>query len=115
MAERRLLTQFYRTPAGVEPVRDFLRALPSGARAKCGGYMNELEWKGLSLPASHLKKITGSIWELRPEYEGIEYRLFFGVKDGEAVYVHAVIKKQQRAARGDIALAQRRFDEWKVE
>jgi len=70
---------------GTEPVREFLRDLPKGARVKCGEYMQRLEWRGFALAASHLKKLSGSIWELRPEYDGIEYRLYFGVVDGEAV------------------------------
>jgi phage-related protein len=112
--EQILFTRFYRSPAGAEPVREFLRSLPRDARLKCGRYMQQLEWQGLGLRTSHLKKLTREIWELRPEYEGIEYRLYFGVNGSEVVYVHAIVKKQQKAARGDIELAQRRFDEWKV-
>ncbi len=112
MAAKRLITQFYATPAGAEPVREFLRALPKEARVKCGEYMQEVEWKGLSLPAQYLKKLSGDIWEVRPEYGGNEYRLYFGTIDGEAIYVHAVNKKRQKAT--DITLAQRRFNEWKV-
>jgi DNA-binding XRE family transcriptional regulator len=40
-----------------------------------------LQESGLALPASHLKKLEGNIWELRPEYNGIEYRLLFGHTD----------------------------------
>lgn len=112
MREKRFTTQFYATSGGTEPVREFLHDLPKGARVKCGEYMQRLEWRGFALAASHLKKLSGSIWELRPEYDGIEYRLYFGVVDGEAVYVHAVVKKRQKAT--DIELAQRRFNEWKV-
>jgi phage-related protein len=86
-------TRFYRTPSGDEPVRDFLRALPRDARAKCGRYMQQLEWRGLTLSAALAKKLAGDIWELRPEYDGIEYRLYFGITAGQAVYVHAVVKK----------------------
>ncbi len=112
MVKKRFITQFYATPAGTEPVREFLRDLPKDARKKCGAYMEQLEWNELSLPAQFLKKLADDIWELRPEYDGIEYRLYFGVTNGEAVYVHAVNKKRQKAT--DIKLAQRRFNEWKV-
>ncbi len=82
MAEKRFITQFYQTTAGNEPVRDFLRSLPKEARVKCGEYMQRLEWQGFSLADSHLKKLSGDAWELRPEYGGIEYRLYFGVERG---------------------------------
>ena len=114
MAEKRFVTRFYRTPAGTELVREFLRALPKEARVKCGEYMQRLEWRGFPLATSHLKKLSGDIWELRPEYGGNEYRLYFGVRNGQAIYVHAVVKKQQRADADDIKLAQTRFNEWKV-
>lgn len=113
--ERVFVTRFYRTTSGDEPVRDYLRSLPKEARAKCGRYMQQFEWRGHTLPASHLTKLAGDIWELRPEYNGIEYRLYFGIAAQSAVYVHAVVKKQQRAARSDIELAQRRFDAGKAE
>ena len=112
MVEKRFITQFYATPAGTEPVRDFLRSLPKTDRVKCGEYMQRLEWQGFALAASHLKKLSGDIWELRPEYGGVEYRLYFGVHASEAIYVHAASKKREKAK--DIKLAQARFNEWKV-
>lgn len=115
MEEQIYVTRFYRTSAGDEPVREFLRSLPRDARLKCGRYMQQLEWQGLALRASHLKKLTREIWELRPEYDGIEYRFYFGLYGKIAVYVHAVVKKRQKAAHSDIALAERRFNEWKAE
>ncbi len=114
MAEKQFVTRFYRSPSGNEPVRAFLRALPQEARAKCGRYMRDFEEQGFALPASYLKKLAGDIWELRPEYNGIEYRLYFGRAGNNAVYVHAIIKKQQKAMRSDIELAQRRFNEWEA-
>jgi phage-related protein len=112
--EQIYITRFYRTSAGAEPVREFLRSLPRDARLKCGRYMQQLEWQGLALRASHVKKLSREIWELRPEYDGIEYRFYFGIVGTMVVYVHAVAKKRLKATRGDIDLAERRFDEWKV-
>ncbi len=76
--------------------------------------MQQLEWVGLALPAQYLRKLQGGIWELRPEYDGIEYRLYFGVADSKAIYCHALVKKQQKASQGDIKLAQTRFNEWRA-
>jgi phage-related protein len=115
MEEKIFVTRFYRTSADVELVREFLRSLPRDARLKCGRYMQQLEWQGFALRASHLKKISREIWELRPESDGIEYRFYFGVYGNQAVYVHAIVKKQQKTVRNDIALAERRFGEWRAE
>ncbi|MGI8855534.1 MAG: type II toxin-antitoxin system RelE/ParE family toxin [Thermomicrobiales bacterium] len=105
---------FYETATGDSPARAFLQALPKEARRKCGRYMLFLQESGLALPASYLRKLEGSIWELRPEYDGIEYRLLFGHSGKLFVFVHAFIKKRQKTARADIELAQRRFDDWRV-
>ncbi len=77
--------------------------------------MQQLEWQGLALRASHVKELSREIWELRPEYDGIEYRFYFGIAGTVVVYVHAIVKKQQKAIRNDIEIAERRFDEWKAE
>lgn len=105
---------FYATTTGDSPVRAFLQGLPKEARRKCGRYMLSLQELGLALPASRLKKLEGQIWELRPEYDGIEYRLLFGHGGDAFVFVHAFIKKRQKTARADIELAQRRFNDWRT-
>jgi phage-related protein len=113
MAETPFSITFYTTPAGTAPMREFLLALPREARRKCGQYMYALEQEGLGLSSALIKKLGRDIWELRPEYEGIEYRFFFG-RDGDGfVFVHAIAKKRQKTARSDIDLAQRRFNEWR--
>lgn len=114
MEEQVYITRFYRTSADAEPVREFPHSLPREARLKCGRYMQQMEWQGLALRASHVRKLSREIWELRPEYDGIEYRFYFGIAGSVVVYVHAVVKKQQKANRNDIDLAERRFEEWKA-
>lgn len=68
---------------------------------------------GLALRASHIKKLEGDVWELRPEFGGTEYRIFFGRQGETFVLLHAIAKKRQKVSRNDITLAQRRFNEWK--
>jgi phage-related protein len=104
---------FYRTASGATPLTDFLASLPAKARAKCAFYMARLDQQGLSLPRSYLAKVEGDVWELRPEFGGIEYRLMFGVIAERFVFVHAIVKKRRRLSRADIALAQSRLDELK--
>lgn len=105
--------EYYQNAANDEPVRDFIDALPIRAQAKCFNYLNLLNMNGTMLASTHIKKVEGDIWELRPEYGGVEYRLFFGRHKNIFVFVHAITKKRQKLTRGDIALAQKRFDDWK--
>ncbi len=113
MKEPRRVIVYYAMTSGSRPVRDFLDGLSSKARDKCFSYLDLLREDGTSLRASHLKKLEDDLWELRPEYGGIEYRLFFGIARENFVFTHAIVKKRQRTARNDIETAQRRFTEWK--
>jgi phage-related protein len=105
--------EFYETAAGSPPVQEFLSSLSAKARQKCLSYIDLLAMMGLSLRASHIRKIEGDIWELRPEFGGTEYRIFFATYGNRCVLVHAVTKKRQKVARGDITLSQQRFNEWR--
>jgi phage-related protein len=107
------IIEFFAMASGDEPVRAFLLALSAKARQKCIAYIDLLGVMGFTLHASHIKKLDGDIWELRPEFGGTEYRIFFGRHGETFVLLHGITKKRQKAARADIMLAQRRFNEWK--
>ena len=52
------------------------------------------------------------LWELRPEFGGIEYRYFyFTYVEDQIVIVHAISKKSQRLKPGDTRLALNRVEE----
>ncbi len=85
--------------SGEEPVRAFLLALSAKARQKCITYIDLL-----ALCASHVKKLEADIWELRPEFGGTEYRIFFGRQGETFVLLHAITKKRQKVSRSDITL-----------
>jgi len=90
---RRHTIVYYRTASGGRPVREFLDSLAPKARDKCFSYIDLLREFGMALRASHLKKIEGDLWELRPEFGGTEYRLFFGVDSDTFVFTHGITKK----------------------
>ena len=45
------------------------------------------------------------LWELKREYQGIAYRIFFCVKGDEIWLLHALEKKQQKTPIGGLNLA----------
>lgn len=107
---------FYETEGGRCPVEDFLDGLPVKARAKCVKYIELLEEHGFGLPANYAKRVAGTdaLWELRPEYGGVEYRLlYFSLIKNRLVVVHAVTKKTRRLDPNDIRTAERRIREMK--
>lgn len=103
---------FYQNERGDSPVQEFLDALSEKAQAKCVDYMLLLEERGNRLPSNYASKVEDNLWELRPEFGGIEYRYFyFSYVDNQIVVVHAVSKKSQRLKPGDVRLALSRVEE----
>ncbi len=106
---------FYETRSGRTPIDDFLDGLSVKAREKCLSYVELLVEKGFSLPANYIKKVEGELWELRPEFGGTEYRLFYFlmVKD-KFVIIHAFVKRTQRTPTREITTALNRIEEVKA-
>jgi len=102
---------YYTSPAGAQPIEEFLAELPVKARAKCLSYIQLFIDQGFGLPRAILAKVEGKIWELRPEYNGIEYRILFTFISPQAIMVHAVVKKRGNLKRRDIDLARQRARE----
>lgn len=103
---------FYQSVRGDSPIEAFLDDIPIKARAKCIAYLEALEEHGFELPRSFIAKLRGNIWELRPEWAGTEYRLFYVAMVGRRfVVLHAITKKSQKVKAKDIELAEARHNE----
>ena len=106
---------FYRSSRGEREVRTFLRNLSFKSRAKCLHYLKKLKQDGTRLPSNIVKHLEGEIWEVRPEYGGIEYRFFFFLyRDVKIGIVSAAIKKQQKTKRAHIEKAMRLAEEMRA-
>jgi phage-related protein len=105
---------FYANADGDTPVQDFLFSLSEKEQAKCLSYMQLLMERGNTLPSQYAKHLEGDLWELRPEFGGVEFRYFyFTFVDNLIVIVHAIKKKSQKTRPRDIALARKRIEELK--
>jgi len=104
---------YYQSSNGRSPVETFLSQLSPKARAKCLDYVALLEEKGLDLSSNYLKKLHGekNLWELRPEWGGVEHRLFFTPAGGLFTFVHAVTKKGEKTPKAALETARRRVRE----
>jgi phage-related protein len=103
---------FYQTRRGECPIASFLATLPEKARAKCITYLRMLEGEHRELPRSVAAKVSGDLWELRPEFGGVEYRfLYFTFIEDKVVVVHAITKKTQKLREQDIEMATSRVAE----
>ena len=105
---------FFRQEAsGDEPVRSWLKSrLNSEERRAIGIDIQSVQF-GWPLGLPLVDHIEGDIWEVRTKLENRIARVFFACDGNKMVLLHGVVKKQQKADRDDIDLAQRRWKKWK--
>ncbi len=103
---------YYQSERGKSPIEEFLNGLSLKARAKCLAYIEQLEQFGNRLPSNFASKVKDDVWELRPEWGGVEHRFFyFTFVERRIVIVHALTKKSQKLKAQDISIALSRVEE----
>jgi phage-related protein len=106
-----ILVIFYRTAAGGEPVRDWLRSLSAEDRRTIGTDLATVQ-VGWPIGMPLCRSLGAGLWEVRSRLSGNRIaRLVFFVAEGRIGILHGFIKKTQKAPPADIALAQRRMKE----
>ena len=81
---------FYRMDSGAEPVRDWLRGLSRADKRTIG------------------RKLEPDLWEIRSRLDKRIARVLFTVQGDTAILLHGFIKKSQKMAKADLALARQR-------
>jgi phage-related protein len=108
---RKLPAVFFRTPAGREPVREWLRSLPKLERQTIGediGYV-QYRWPIGKPRVDHLR---AGIWEVRSTLDNRIARVLFAVRGEEIVLLHGFIKKTRATPTEELEIAERRWQEW---
>jgi len=98
---------FFRTEAGGEPVRDWLKGLPSPEdRKRIGENIKTVEF-GWPIGMPVCKSLGDSIYEVRTSLgqNRIARVLFYIDKKGRMVLLRGFIKKTQKIPAGDLELA----------
>jgi phage-related protein len=106
---KRVPAVFFRTAAGGEPVRDWLKALPSTEdRKRVGEDIKTVEF-GWPLGMPVCRSQGGGIDEVRTALgqNRIARVLFYIDKKGRMVLLHGFIKKTQKTPDDDLALAKK--------
>jgi phage-related protein len=104
---------FYRTPAGEEPVRTWLRALDKEDRTLVGEAIKVVEF-GWPIGMPVCRSLTGvrDVWEVRCSLTHNRIaRVLFYVKAGHMVLLHGFVKKTQKTPQRDLDLAVQRKKE----
>jgi phage-related protein len=97
---------FYRTEAGGEPVRGWLKGLPREDRKHIGEDIKTVEF-GWPVGMPVCKPMGGGIYEVRSSLaqNRIARVLFYIDKKGRMVLLHGFIKKTQKTSDEDLELA----------
>jgi len=105
--KKKISVVFYRTPAGNEPVRDWLKELPTDEKKGIGEDIKavEMAWP-VGLPL--VRKLDADLWEVRTQLPKKISRVFFTVWRGFMVLLHGIIKKSQKTPQEDMELAKKR-------
>lgn len=108
---------FYRTSAGDEPVRSWLkgRSLDHEDRRVIGTDIQVVEYEWPMLSDRNLVKAFGNgLLEVRSTLPSRRIaRIIFGIAESQMVILHGFIKKTQKTPAADLDLAKARWRDWK--
>lgn len=104
-APKRLTAVFYRTEAGGEPVREWLKALSRRDRKLIGYDIKTVEF-GWPVGMPVCRSMGKGLYEVRSQLVGRTARvLFYIAHGGEMVLLHGFIKKARKTLQEDLELA----------
>lgn len=108
---RKTVLAFYRTAAGNEPVREWLRSLDRKERHAIGLDLMRVQWRWpIGMPLC--RPMGSGLWEVRTDLPGARIaRVLFCVYAGQMVALHGYIKKTRTTPNEDLKLARKRKKE----
>jgi phage-related protein len=106
-APRPLRTLFFRTEAGNEPVREWLRNLSLREKKIIGADILAVQWKW-PIGKPLVDSLGSGLWEIRSSLGERIARTFFIVVDEEIILLHGIIKKSRTAPKQELDLARKR-------
>ena len=111
---QRIPVVFYRTAAGREVVRDWLRNLGAGDSNAIGQDLMRVQYRWpVGMPLC--RGLGGGLWEVRTELSGNRIaRIVFSVREERILILHGFIKKTRKTPAEDLALARKRHREFEL-
>lgn len=105
---KRIHAHFYRTLAGNEPVREWLKQLSVTDRRAIGADIKEVEY-AWPLGKPLVDSLGRELWEVRSTIADGIARVIFCVTGDQMILLHGFIKKSRKTPDHEIALAYRRM------
>ncbi len=108
MDEPILSVVFFRTEAGTEPVREWLRKLTVEDRKTIGIDIKTVQ-HGWPLGMPLVRKMEPGLWEVRCDIADGIARVLFTAKAGQMVLLHGFVKKTQKTPDNELKTARNRL------
>ncbi len=108
MDEPILSVVFFRTEAGTEPVREWLRKLTVEDRKTIGIDIKTVQ-HGWPLGMPLVRKMEPGLWEVRCDIADGIARVLFTAKAGQMVLLHGFVKKSQQTPDNELKTARNRL------
>ena len=108
MSKPKLPVRFFRSAAGREPVREWLKNLGDVERKAIGDDIRTVQF-GWPLGMPLVRKMGGGLWEVRIDLPSGIGRVLFTFHEGEAVLLHGFVKKDQKTPKTDLDTAKKRL------
>lgn len=106
--------EFYQSPRGEYPAKDFLDSLPERPRMKVAAWLGLLQDRGPNLQRPYADVLEGPIRELRVSSGRLEMRLLYFIHGKSVVVTHGFLKKTGKIPKGEIELAKRYRTDWLI-
>lgn len=103
---------FYRSRAGSEVVRDWLKELAEADRVIIGQDLMRVQFRWpVGMPLC--RPLGDGLWEMRSDLSSNRIaRVFFCFTEGRLVALHGIIKKTRKTPAADLELARKRKREF---
>jgi phage-related protein len=110
-AAQKIPLVFFRTNAGSEPLRDWLKALDEAERQAIGQDLLRAQWRWpVGMPLC--RPMGKGLWEVRTDLPGNRTaRVLIAPYQGCLVALHGFIKKTRATSEADLVLARKRQKE----
>lgn len=105
---------FYRTEAGNEPVREWLKSLEQEERKQIGTDIKTAQF-GWPLGLPLIRKLEKNLWEVRSNLSDGIARVIFTIRGSYLVLLHGFIKKSQKTPTTELATARKRLSKLVME
>lgn len=99
---------FYRTSAGNEPVREWLKSLSRDDKRIIGEDIKTAQF-GWPLGMPLIRKLERGLWEVRSNTTQGIARVLFTVEGNTMVLLHGFVKKSQKTPLTELNAARRRL------